>query len=134
VLIASVAAPNLDFDYLGSLREDERGFMFEIQEHKRNLVPQFEKWAAATPEFNHGAIGWADDEISMLIDWGFNLADVQRPVVLIASPDDESVPFSQSQWLNSKVGTSRLIEVSGANHDALVSPENIDLALSLLAG
>lgn len=132
ILIGSVAAPHLDFDYLGSLPEDEREFMLAIREQKRNLLPQFEQWASATPEFNHGAIGWVDDEISMLTHWGFNLTDVQRPVVILASPDDPNVPISHSRWLNSKLPTSRLIEVSGTEHDALVNPENLEAGLQLI--
>ena len=132
VLIGSVAASHLDFDYLGSLPEEEREFMTAIREHQRGLLPQFENWAAATPEFDHGAIGWVDDEISMLTDWGFNLADVQRPVVLIASPEDANVPISHSRWLNSKLPTSRLIEVHGVEHDALVNPQNLEAALPLI--
>jgi len=133
ILVGSVAAPNLDFDYFGVMPDDEREFMEAVRDNGRGLLPQFEKWAAATPEFDHGTVGWVDDEISMLTPWGYDLADVARPVVLLASKDDQNVPYSHSQWLNGKLATSRLIEIPGSDHDALMSGATLDMALNLLA-
>jgi pimeloyl-ACP methyl ester carboxylesterase len=100
----TVAAPHLDFDYLGEIPEDERASMIALKEAGLSVLPEFEKWSASTPEFNVGAAGWLNDELSMLNDWGFDPADIKKPVILVASEADKNVPLSHSRWLHRRIG------------------------------
>ncbi|MDE2409635.1 MAG: alpha/beta hydrolase [Actinomycetales bacterium] len=129
----SVAAPHLDFDYFGELPKDEADAMLALKEAGLAMLPQFEKWAASSPEMNVGAEGWLNDELSMLNDWGFDPAEIQKPVVLVASEADQNVPLSHSRWLQGRIGGSVLIEEAGLEHDHIFNPSTIRAALKRFA-
>lgn len=129
----SVAAPHLDFDYFGELPEDERDAMLQLKEAGIAMLPQFEEWSASSPEMNVGAAGWLNDELSMLNDWGFDPADIRKPVLLVASEADQNVPLSHSRWLHRRIGGSDLIEVPGLDHDQIFNPKTIRMVLDRFA-
>ena len=129
----SVAAPHLDFDYLGELPADERAAMVELKAAGLAMLPQFEKWAASSPEMNVGASGWLNDELSMLNHWGFDPADISKKVVLVASEADANVPLSHSRWLHERIGGSELIELAGLDHDHIFNPQSIRAVLERIA-
>ena len=107
--------------------------MLALRAAGREMLSQFEKWSSQMPEFDHGAIGWLDDELSMLNAWGFDLTTVAKPVVVVASRADQNVPFSHAEWLHSKLAESHLLEVQGDDHDQLMNQGNLKAALGILA-
>jgi pimeloyl-ACP methyl ester carboxylesterase len=46
-----------------------------------------------------GIEGYWDDSIAQIIPWGFDLARISVPVLLMHGGRDESVPLSHGQWL-----------------------------------
>jgi pimeloyl-ACP methyl ester carboxylesterase len=47
--------------------------------------------------------GWVDDDLAFATPWGFELADISRPVLILQGGDDRFVPRSHGEWLASHV-------------------------------
>jgi pimeloyl-ACP methyl ester carboxylesterase len=50
-----------------------------------------------------GSAGWSDDECAQLSPWGFDLASISVPVLLVHGRQDQLAPFSHGQWLAAHV-------------------------------
>lgn len=128
----SVAAPHLDYDFFGQMPAEERESVMAMKAAGLAMLPQFESWAAGNPDLNVGAAGWLNDELSMVTDWGFDPAEITRPVVLTASAADQNVPLEQTRWLHRRIKGSVLLEPAGLDHDHIFNPETIREALTRL--
>ena len=47
--------------------------------------------------------GWVDDDLAFVSPWGFEPADISRPVLILQGGDDRFVPRSHGEWLASHV-------------------------------
>jgi pimeloyl-ACP methyl ester carboxylesterase len=75
-----------------------------------SLLPNIDKEALAGPEmgqylfdsFQEGlktsADGWVDDTLSSLQPWGFELREIQVPVLLYQGSEDKMVPYAHGEW------------------------------------
>lgn len=63
----------------------------------------------------HTAQGWHDDSIAMVKPWGFDVADIAVPVLLMHGRHDNFVPFGHGEWLASRIPgvDARLSDVDG---------------------
>jgi pimeloyl-ACP methyl ester carboxylesterase len=56
---------------------------------------------------NHGLTegvdGWLDDDFAFLRPWGFDVAAIDRPVLLLHGADDRFVPLAHGRWLADRV-------------------------------
>lgn len=50
-----------------------------------------------------GVDGWFDDDIVISEPWGFELSQIDRPVLLIHGEDDRFVPVAHAHWLAERI-------------------------------
>jgi pimeloyl-ACP methyl ester carboxylesterase len=62
-----------------------------------------------------GSQGWWDDSCAQVRPWGFDVADISVPVLLLHGREDRFVPFSHGQWLAAHIPgvEARLLENDG---------------------
>jgi pimeloyl-ACP methyl ester carboxylesterase len=61
-------------------------------------------------------VGYADDCIAHVTDWGFDLAGLAVPVRLVHGTDDRIVPIGHSRYLASTLPDASLTEYDGDGH------------------
>jgi pimeloyl-ACP methyl ester carboxylesterase len=76
--------------------------------------------AEYTARTNHEALapgsqGWWDDSYGLVRPWGFELADISVPVLLLHGRQDKFVPFAHGQWLAAHIPgvDARLLDDDG---------------------
>jgi pimeloyl-ACP methyl ester carboxylesterase len=82
------------------------------------LTDEFgEDMAAAFHEgLRNGIDGWLDDDLAFTSEWGFDLAEIRRPVSLWQGSADLMVPFAHGQWLASRLPTASVHLEEGEGH------------------
>ena len=55
--------------------------------------------AGASEALAAGVDGWLDDDLAFARAWGFELASIDRPVLVMHGDDDRFVPVSHGRWL-----------------------------------
>lgn len=79
-----------------------------------------------------GVVGWRDDGLALVGDWGFDLADVTVPVSVWQGREDAMVPPAHGEWLAVHVPTARPHLLDGVGHLSLCA--RFDDVLSDLRG
>jgi pimeloyl-ACP methyl ester carboxylesterase len=51
----------------------------------------------------NGVGGWADDDLAFLAPWGFDIAEIEVPVLVIYGETDVLVPAAHGAWLGANV-------------------------------
>jgi pimeloyl-ACP methyl ester carboxylesterase len=59
--------------------------------------------ADAVHALEASADGWIDDNLAFVRDWGFDLAAITTPVLIVQGGDDRFVPRSHGEWLAARV-------------------------------
>jgi pimeloyl-ACP methyl ester carboxylesterase len=65
--------------------------------------------------------GWIDDDIAFIQPWGFNLAEIAKPVQLWQGDQDLMVPHTHSYWLEKHIPGAKLNFVPGHGHISLIT-------------
>lgn len=79
--------------------------------------------------FETGVRGWMLDEYSMLVDYGFEIPSIKKPLQVITGDQDVNVDMSCSVWLAEKVSGAVLKVYEGYGHSRIFSLDVIDAAL-----
>ncbi|GCE78147.1 alpha/beta fold hydrolase [Cellulomonas biazotea] len=62
-----------------------------------------------------------DDDLAYVAPWGFDVADVRAPVLLLHGAEDRVVPPSHARWLAAHLPRARLRVVPGAGHISVLT-------------
>jgi pimeloyl-ACP methyl ester carboxylesterase len=102
----------------------------DIVESLSSLLPDVDR-AVLTDEFGedmassfragltNGIDGWLDDDLAFIRPWGFNLAELRRPVTLWQGSADLMVPFTHGEWLASRLPGASVHLEHGEGHLSL---------------
>ncbi len=73
----------------------------------------FHEWMARGQR--PGVNGWLDDDLAFTRPWGFDLASISVPVLLLQGRQDMMVPFAHGEWLERHIPgvTAELTEEDG---------------------
>jgi pimeloyl-ACP methyl ester carboxylesterase len=99
------------------------------------LTGDVAEWVAAT--FRRagvqGIAGWHDDDLTLLLPWGFAVRDITVPVSVWQGTEDKMVPFAHAEWLAANIPGARRHLVEGEGHLSLMKrmPEILDDLLDL---
>jgi pimeloyl-ACP methyl ester carboxylesterase len=104
---------------------------------KKALTPEVAEQDAAS--FRRSLLvsyyGWLDDDLAFVQPFGFELAKINKPILVWQGDDDFMVPKSHSEWLAKHIPTAKLNFVPGHGHISLgesYRAEIISQALTLL--
>lgn len=88
---------------------------------KRALTPQVAELDAASYRraLSVSYLGWLDDDLAFVKPFGFNLAEVSKPVYVWQGDDDFMVPRAHSEWLEKHIPTAKLNFLPGHGHISL---------------
>lgn len=66
---------------------------------KAALTGEFAEFIATVfrQAVSSGIAGWRDDDLAFTRDWGFDLAQIERPVAVWQGEQDRMVPFTHGQ-------------------------------------
>jgi pimeloyl-ACP methyl ester carboxylesterase len=64
----------------------------------------------------HGGSGLIDDDLAFVAPWGFEVADITVPLLLVHGTEDRFVPIAHSRWLASHCRGATLWEAPEAGH------------------
>jgi pimeloyl-ACP methyl ester carboxylesterase len=53
--------------------------------------------------FAAGIDGWLDDDIAFDLEWGFDVSEIDRPLLLLHGEDDRFVPVAHGHWLAARI-------------------------------
>lgn len=112
----------VEFGAAASGADELRQYLEQLAEHLRNaeaadffeqlssLLPDVDR-AVLTGEFAEDLVaqtreslrarvdGWLDDDLAFVSPWGFDLAEITKPLMLWQGSEDLMVPFAHGQWL-----------------------------------
>ena len=67
--------------------------------------------------------GWMDDDLAFVRDWGFDLADLHAPALVLAGGADLMVPVAHGEWLAAHLpGAERLVDAEAGHLSLMGDP------------
>ncbi|HEX4189927.1 MAG TPA: alpha/beta fold hydrolase [Marmoricola sp.] len=86
------------------------------------ITGEFADWLAASfrRSVAQGTIGWREDGLAIMTNWGFDLTETRVPVAIWQGRQDAMVPFSHGEWLAEHVPGARAHLFEDEGHISLV--------------
>ena len=106
------AGPQGTFDAMATVLSPPDQAVFSGQEAER-------MHASVALALRDGVDGWLDDDLAFVSPWGFDVADIDVPVLVWQGHDDRFVPLAHGEWLAAHI----------PNADVRLSPEDGHLTL-----
>jgi pimeloyl-ACP methyl ester carboxylesterase len=97
---------------------------------KAALTGEFADFIAASMRaaVRNGIVGWHDDEVAIVNEWGFALDNpAMAPIAIWHGDQDRMVPYAHGQWLASNVPGARAHLMPGQGHLSLVTASVDDI-------
>jgi pimeloyl-ACP methyl ester carboxylesterase len=87
-------------------------------------------WLAgvAGKAIEQGNEGYAEDTLAAAQGWGFSLAGIAGPVLVMHGADDKMVPPAHGEWIASHCATAQSQVISGAGHITVLDSAPVALA------
>ena len=63
-----------------------------------------------------GYDGWFDDDVAFAHPWGFDVGEIERPVLILHGDDDRFVPVSHGHWLAARIPDAETRIYPGDGH------------------
>lgn len=127
------------------LQADVAGFIQGMS----SLLPDVDKKALLDTRYGMGqsvmdsfheglksnADGWIDDDLEFIQPWGFDLREIEVPVIVYQGSEDKMVPFSHGEWLVKHLPQERLEKhlMQGEGHISVFFGQAETMIDSLLA-
>lgn len=109
--------PLLEREALPMLSGTEGGFETLLSQPDRAVLSQLEEFFGTTfrEALAAGLDGWVDDDLAITRPWGFDLARIRVPVLLLHGLQDRFVPPGHARWLAGRIPgvEARLLEEEG---------------------
>jgi pimeloyl-ACP methyl ester carboxylesterase len=80
-----------------------------------------DQWSWLGTNGDDGVDGMIDDDLSYVKPWGFELAQVGAPVLLLHGEDDLIVPIAHSRWLAQQLPRAELSVHPGDGHVSILT-------------
>jgi pimeloyl-ACP methyl ester carboxylesterase len=71
---------------------------------------------------SHGFLGFLDDNLAQVREWGFRVADIRVPVIVRQGALDKLVHIEQGRWLAATIPGARGVFLDDAGHGSIALP------------
>ena len=97
--------PLLEEEAAAMLGGQDSGFETLLSPPDHAILPQLEAFLGQSfsEALANGVDGWLDDDFAFVRPWGFDLAEIRVPVLLLHGVHDVFVPIEHGRWLARRI-------------------------------
>jgi pimeloyl-ACP methyl ester carboxylesterase len=100
-----VLRPLLEQEAAAMLGGQDSGFETLLSPPDLALLPELQEFLGQSfsEALSRGVDGWIDDDLAFVRPWGFDLAEIRVPVLLMHGVHDVFVPVDHGRWLAQRI-------------------------------